>query len=95
MDIQQALRVAQGDAARLHRFMERRERFLEALDWSLLSGKQARENAMLDDLLAGDAAEAVLYTEWLEEQIAAGVDGVLRFDPTPRPRQHEWITLAA
>ena len=53
---------------------------------------------MLDDLLAGDAAEAILYTVWLEEQIAAGIEGVggvLRFDPTPRPWRPEWITLAA
>lgn len=98
MDIRHALVVARGDAARLFRFMDRRERFLDALDWSPLSDAQARESAMLDDLLAGDAAEATLYTEWLEEQIAAGIEGVvgvLRFDPTPRPWQPEWTTLAA
>lgn len=98
MKIQHALAVARGDAARLLRYMDRRERFLDALDWSLLSLTHARESAMLDYLLAGDAAEAILYTEWLEEQVAAGVEGVvgvLRFDPAPRPSQPDWITLAA
>lgn len=98
MSIVQALAVARGDAARLDRFIDRRERFLDALDWSLLSEAHARESAMLDDLLAGDAADAVLYANWLEERAFNGVvavPGVLRFDPRPRPWHAEWLTLAA
>ncbi|MDF6628577.1 hypothetical protein NMT54_24695, partial [Escherichia coli] len=56
----------------------------------------AREAAMLDDLLAGDLADAALYILWLEERLASGetdVPGVLRFYPHPRPWHGEWISL--
>ena len=98
MDIAYALAVAQTDAARLQRFIERRERFQDALDWSLLSDTQARESAMMDDLLTGDVAEASLYVDWLTARVATGTEdviGVLRFAPAPRPWQAEWITIAA
>ena len=98
MNIHQALAVAKADAAKICHFIETRERFLDALDWSLLSEADARESTMLDELLAGDAAEASLYTDWLAQRAAARtgtVAGVLRFAPAPRPWQPAWITIAA
>ena len=98
MQITIARATARADAARLERFIDRRERFLDALDWSALSEEHARQSAMLDDLIAGDLAEATVYIDWLDDRIAAGVftvPGVLRFDLRPRPWQAEWITTAA
>ena len=98
MQITIACATARADAARLERFIERRERFLDALDWSSLSEDHARQTAMLDDLLAGDRADAALYIDWLAERLSEGVStvpGVLRFEPRPRPWQSEWITLTA
>ena len=96
MHIAQALAIVEADAARIRRFIDRRERFLDALDWSLLPDALARECAMLDDLLAGDLAEAQFYADWLAGRFWEGVidiPGVLRFAPHPRPWQPEWITL--
>ena len=98
MQIQHALAVAQADAANLARYIERRERFLDALDWTMLTEDHARQAAMLDDLLEGDLADSALYIDWLVERLAgasANVPGVLRFTPHPRPWHAEWITLAA
>lgn len=98
MHITIARATARADAARIERFIDRRERFLDALDWSALSEEHARQSTMLDDLLAGDLMDATLYLEWLDERAAAGIDvvpGVLRFDPHPRPWHSAWITLAA
>lgn len=98
MNITHVLTVAKADATRIERFIARRQRFLDALDWSMLTEQHARESAMLDDLLAGDLADAILYIDWLEERVANGVTavaGVLRFDPHPRPWHAEWIALAA
>lgn len=98
MNINIARTIARADAARIERFIDRRGRFLDALDWSALSEEHARQTAMLDDLLAGDLMDATLYLDWLDERAAAGVDvvpGALRFDPHPRPWHAEWITLAA
>lgn len=69
MQIQDALPIARADAARLLRFIARRERYLDALDWSLLTEEHARQSAMLDDLLAGDLADSRLYIEWLEHRV--------------------------
>ena len=98
MHINNALAIARADAARLARYMARRELFLDALDWSLLTEDDARQSAMLDDLLAGDLADSALYIDWLEHRMIEGGDrltGVLRFAPHPRPWHAEWITLAA
>jgi len=98
MQIIDALVIARADAARLSRFMARREGFLDALDWSLLSEDHARQSAMLDDLLEGDLADSALYLNWLEQRLAednVSLPGVLRFDPHPRPWHAEWITLAS
>lgn len=63
MHINNALAIARADAARLARYVARRERFLDALDWSLLTEDDARQSAMLDDLLAGDMADSALYID--------------------------------
>ena len=96
MDIHLAIASVQADAARIARYTDRRDRFLDALDWSALDEQTAREAAMLDDLLAGDLADAALYILWLEERLASGetdVPGVLRFYPHPRPWHAEWISV--
>lgn len=98
MQITDALAIARADAARIAHFIERRTRFQDGLDWSMLTEDQARQAAMLDDLLEGDMADSILYIDWLLERLAsgeAGVPGALRFTPHPRPWHAEWITLAA
>lgn len=98
MKITDALAIARVDAARLVRFIDRRECFLDALDWSLLSEDHARQSAMLDDILEGDLADSALYLDWLAQRVAednVSVPGALRFAPYPRPWHAEWITLAA
>lgn len=96
MDIADAIAVARADERRLTRFIDRRDRFLDCLDWNALPKAHAREASMLDELLNGDLADAASYTAWLEERAADGVEsvaGVLRFDPRPRPWHAEWMTL--
>lgn len=96
MHIDPAIIAARAEVARLTRYIARREDFLDALDWHALPDEIARQSAMLDDLLAGDLADAALYILWLEERLASGetdVPGVLRFYPHPRPWHGEWISL--
>lgn len=98
MHVQHALGVARADAAHIMRYIDRRERFLDALDWSMLTEDQVRQASMLDELLEDDLAEAVRYIDWLVERGArsdAPLPGVMRFAPHPRPWHAEWITLAA
>ncbi|ATI56828.1 MULTISPECIES: hypothetical protein [Sphingomonas] len=98
MDIDPAIAAARAEVARLTRYLERRKDFLDALDWHALPDEIARQSAMLDDLLAGDLADAVLYRDWLEKRAADGhhlATGILRFEPRPRPWHPEWNTLAA
>ncbi|WP_122927211.1 hypothetical protein, partial [Pseudomonas viridiflava] len=64
METLHALAVARADAANLARFIERRERFLDALDWPMMSEEHARQSSMLDDLLEGDMSDAILYIDW-------------------------------
>ncbi|TCP32502.1 hypothetical protein [Sphingomonas sp. BK235] len=96
MWIPDALAIARADLARIARYIERRERFLDALDWSMLSDAQARQSAMLDELLAEDMVEGQNYVDWLVERMTTHltVPGALRFAPHPRPWHAEWITLA-
>ena len=98
MQFQHALGVARADAAHLTRYIDRRERFLDALDWSMLTDDQARQATMLDELLEDDLAAAGRYIDWLVERGArsdAPLPGVMRFAPHLRPWHAEWITLAA
>lgn len=96
MRTHEALAIARNDVASLARFIERRERFLDALDWAMLTDEQARQSTMLDELLEGDLAEGLHYIDWLVERVTSGTTlrGALRFAPHPRPWHSEWVTLA-
>ncbi len=63
------------DHAALERFAVRRQRFLEALDWTALGDQFARETSMGDDHIMGDLADARLYVCHLEERLAAEAPG--------------------
>ncbi len=97
MQINDALAIARADVTSIARFIERRESFLEALDWSMLTDAQARQSSMLDELLDEDLADGLRYIDWLVERAnsSAPTPGALRFAPHPRPWHAEWITLAA
>lgn len=98
MQVQHALGVARADAAHLARYIDRRERFLDALDWTMLTDDQARQSSMLDELLEDDLAASRLYIDWLVERGASAdtpLPGVMRYAPYPRPWHAAWITLAA
>lgn len=98
MQIQHAIAIAKIDERRIARFIDRRDRFLDALDWDALPEQAARESAMMDALLAQDLAESASYVDWLEGCVAMGVEdivGVVRFDAGPRPWQAAWITITA
>ena len=77
MRIQQAIAIAKADENRLIRFISRRDRFLDALDWDALPEQMAREAAMMDELLATELAEAACYVIWLEECLSYGVEDVI------------------
>jgi len=70
MHIHQALGIARQDERRLTRFIDRRGRFLDALDWDALPEQTAREASMLDELLEADLAESSAYVDWLEGCVA-------------------------
>lgn len=96
MHIDQAIAIVTADAARLERYVERREGFMDALDWTAMTDRDIFEAAMLDHLLETDMAEAFSCVMHLEELSAAGitqVTGVVRFAPFPRPWHPEWGTL--
>jgi hypothetical protein len=98
MDIQHTLGIARAAAAHLSRYMDRRERFLDALDWSMLTEAQVRQSTMFDELLEDDLAAADRYIDWLIERQARGAAPrarMMRFAPHPRPWHPQWITLAA
>jgi hypothetical protein len=96
MHIEQAIALVSADAARIERYVERRECFLDALDWSAMSGRDVIEAAMLDDLFETDLAEASSYIMHLASLAAEGIseiDAVVRFAPYPRPWHSAWKTL--
>ena len=97
MEIIGALAIARADVANIARFIERRERFLDALDWSMMTDAQARQSSMLDELLDEDLAVGLRYIDWLIDRVdsQAPTPGALRFAPHPRPWHDEWNTLAA
>jgi hypothetical protein len=97
MHIDRAIAIVSADAAIIGRYIERRERFLDALDWSAMTNRDIHESAMMDALLESDAAEADCYRAHLAELAAVGIhhiDAVLRFRPFPRPWHPEWTALA-
>ncbi|MCF8706265.1 MULTISPECIES: hypothetical protein [Sphingomonadaceae] len=61
---------ARHSHATLVRFSERREAFLEALDWEAFDPGFVRETSMADEQLSLDLADAWLLVDHLEERLA-------------------------
>lgn len=94
--IQQVIDQVRIDAARIERFVERRETFLDALDWTMLTCEQVHEAAMLDFMLEDDLAEALQRVSMAESLAAMGLPLVptfIRYNPFPRPWHAEWLAL--
>jgi hypothetical protein len=93
----QVLDLVRSDAARIERFTQRREGFLDALDWTMLTCEQVHEAAMLDFMLEEDLAEALQRVSMAENLAAMGmtlVPAFIRYNPFPRPWHVEWLALA-
>ncbi|MFC0685287.1 hypothetical protein [Novosphingobium clariflavum] len=93
---QQVVDQVRGDAARIERFVQRRETFLDALDWTMLTCEQVHEAAMLDFMLEDDLAEALQRVSMAESPAATGLPLVptfIRYNPFPRPWHAEWLAL--
>ena len=93
---QQVVDQVRSDAARIERFVQRRETFLDALDWTMLSCEQVHEAAMLDFMLEDDLAEALQRVSMAESLAAMGLPLVptfIRYNPFPRPWHAEWLAL--
>jgi hypothetical protein len=93
----QVLDLVRSDAARIERFTQRREVFLDALDWTMLTCEQVHEAAMLDFMLEDDLAEALQRVSMAESLAAMGmplVPAFIRYSPFPRPWHVEWLALA-
>ena len=85
---QQVVDQVRSDAARIERFVQRRETFLDALDWTMLTCEQVNEAAMLDFMLEDDLAEALQRVSMAESLAAMGLPLVptfIRYNPFPRP----------
>lgn len=93
---QQVVDQVRSDAARIERFVQRRESFLDALDWTMLTCEQVHEAAMLDFMLEDDLAEALQRVFMAESLAAMGMPLVptfIRYNPFPRPWHAEWLAL--
>lgn len=93
---QQVVDQVRTDAARIERFVQRRETFLDALDWTMLTCEQVHEAAMLDFMLEDDLAEALQRVSMAESLAAMGLPLVptfIRYNPFPRPWHAEWLAL--
>lgn len=93
---QQVVDQVRSDAARIERFVQRRETFLDALDWTMLTCEQVNEAAMLDFMLEDDLAEALQRVSMAESLAAMGLPLVptfIRYNPFPRPWHAEWLAL--
>lgn len=93
---QQVIDQVRSDAARIERFVQRREVFLDALDWTMLTCEQVHEAAMLDFMLEDDLAEALQRVSMTESLAAMGLPLVptfIRYNPFPRPWHAEWLAL--
>jgi hypothetical protein len=93
----QVLALVRNDAARIERFTRRREAFLDALDWTMLTCEQVHEAAMLDFMLEDDLAEALERVSMAESLAAMGmtlVPAFIRYNPFPRPWHVEWLAMA-
>lgn len=94
---QQVVDQVRSDAARIERFVQRRETFLDALDWTMLTCEQVYEAAMLDFMLEDDLSEALQRVSMAESLAAMGLPLVptfIRYNPFPRPWHAEWLALA-
>jgi hypothetical protein len=65
LSLDEHLATAERDYAALARFADRRERFLDALDWTALDEQFVRETSMTDDLINDDLASLWLYIDHL------------------------------
>lgn len=93
---QQVVDQVRSDAARIERFVQRRETFLDTLDWTMLTCEQVHEAAMLDFMLEDDLAEALQRVSMAESLAAMGLPLVptfIRYNPFPRPWHAEWLAL--
>lgn len=93
---QQVVDQVRSDAARIERFVQRRETFLDTLDWTMLTCEQVHEAAMLDFMLEDDLAEALQRVSMAESLAAMGMPLVptfIRYNPFPRPWHAEWLAL--
>ena len=93
---QQVVDQVRSDAARIERFVQRRETFLDAMDWTMLTCEQVHEAAMLDFMLEDDLAEALQRVSMAESLAAMGLPLVptfIRYNPFPRPWHAEWLAL--
>lgn len=93
---QQVVDQVRSDAARIERFVQRRETFLDALDWTMLTCEQVHEAAMLDFMLEDDLAEALQRVSMAESLAAMGLPLVptfIRYNPFPRPWHAERLAL--
>ncbi|EJU09259.1 hypothetical protein LH128_29874 [Sphingomonas sp. LH128] len=93
----QVLDLVRSDAARIERFTQRREVFLDALDWTMFTCEQVHEAAMLDFMLEDDLAAALQRVSMAESLAAMGmtlVPAFIRYNPFPRPWHVEWLALA-
>ena len=61
--------IISADCRRLARYAERRERFLSALDWTLLTDEFARVTSMDDEWVDAELAEADMYLDHLENKL--------------------------
>lgn len=62
--------IIASDYARIVRYGERRERFLEALDWSQMTPEFCSRTSMADECVNEETAEAWLYLDHLEHRLA-------------------------
>lgn len=90
ISIEQHLAIATRHYAALSRFADRRERFVDALDWTAMEEQLAREVSMTDDLINDDLASLRLYIGHLRRWSAdagpdaLGPEAILRIEHEPR-----------
>lgn len=65
ISLEHHIAIAEREYAALVRFADRRERFLDALDWTALDEQFAREASMTDELINDDLASLWLYIDHL------------------------------
>jgi hypothetical protein len=79
--IHQQIAAAETRLARLERFADRRERFLDAIDWRQMTGHDAVMAEIADDDLAEELGSAHGEVEHLHRMEILGYSS--RYDQTP------------